>query len=196
MMRRILACLCLALALALAGCSPSAPKFNNADITGADYGRSFALTDHNGKPRTLEDFRGKVVLIFFGYTRCPDVCPTTMGELKLVMQRLGEDAKRLQVLFVTVDPERDKPELLAQYVPAFDASFLGLYGDAEATTKTAKEFKVFFQKVAGSKPDSYTMDHTAGSYVIDAQGRLRLFVRHGGSLDPLVADLRTLLSGK
>ena len=196
MMRRILACLCLALALALAGCSPSAPKFNNADITGADYGRSFALTDHNGKPRTLEDFRGKVVLIFFGYTRCPDVCPTTMGELKLVMQRLGEDAKRVQVLFVTVDPERDKPELLAQYVPAFDASFLGLYGDAEATTKTAKEFKVFFQKVAGSKPDSYTMDHTAGSYVIDAQGRLRLFVRHGGSLDPLVADLRTLLSGK
>lgn len=197
MMGRIFACLGLAaLVLALAGCGPSAPKFNNADITGADYGRDFALIDHNGKPRTLADFRGKVVLIFFGYTRCPDVCPTTMGELRLVMQRLGEDAKRVQVLFVTVDPERDKPELLAQYVPAFDASFLGLYGDAEATAKTAKEFKVFYQKVAGSKPDSYTMDHTAGSYVIDAQGRLRLFVRHGGSLDPLIADLRTLLSGK
>jgi len=197
MMRRLLACLCLAaLALALAGCSPSAPRFSNADITGADYGRDFALTDHTGKPRTLADFRGKVVLIFFGFTRCPDVCPTTMAELKQVMVRLGEDAKRLQVLFVTVDPERDKPELLAQYVPAFDSSFLGLYGDAEATAKTAKEFKVFYQKVPGAKPDSYTVDHTAGSYVIDAQGRLRLFVRHGGPLDPLVADLRTLLSGK
>ena len=187
--------LCFGLLFAMSGCGPAAPKFNNADITGADYGRDFALTDHTGKPRTLADFRGKVVLIFFGYTRCPDVCPTTLGELKLVMQRLGEDAKRVQVLFVTVDPERDKPELLAQYVPAFDSSFIGLYGDAEATAKTAKEFKVFYQKVPGAKPDSYTMDHTAGSYVIDAQGRLRLFVRHGGSIDPLVADLRTLLSG-
>lgn len=186
----------LALVLALAACSPDAPKFNNADITGADYGKDFSLTDHAGKTRTLADFRGKVVLIFFGYTRCPDVCPTTMAELKMVLQQLGEDAKKVQVLFVTVDPERDTPQLLAQYVPAFDPSFIGLYGNAEATAKVAKEFKVFYQKVQGAKPDSYTMDHTAGSYVFDPQGRLRLFVRHGGSMDPLVADLRTLLSGK
>ena len=184
------------LAFALWACSPSEPRFNSADITGADYGREFALTDHTGRPRTLTDFRGKVVVMFFGYTRCPDVCPTTMAELQQVMQRLGDDAKRVQVLFVTVDPERDTPALLAQYVPAFDASFLGLYGDSQAIARTARDFKVFYQKVPGSKPDSYSVDHTAGSYVFDPQGRLRLFVRHGGSIDPLVADLRVLLSGK
>ena len=134
--------------------------------------------------------------MFFGYTRCPDVCPTTMGELKVVLKQLGEDAKRVQVLFVTLDPERDTQSLLAQYVPAFDPGFLGLYGDLQTTAKTAKDFKVFFQKVPGSRPDNYTMDHTAGSYVFDSQGRLRLFVRHGGSVEPLVADLRTLLRGQ
>lgn len=186
----------MALALLMAACSPGTTRFNNADITGANYGKDFALTDHTGKPRTLSDFRGKVVLVFFGYTRCPDVCPTTMSELKLVLQQLGEDAKRVQVLFITVDPQRDSQQLLAQYVPAFDPSFIGLYGDAEATAKAAREFKVFYQKVPGAQPDSYTVDHTAGSYVFDPEGRLRLFVRHGGSMEPLVADLRTLLSGK
>lgn len=187
---------CLILALALSACSPSGPKFNNADITGADYAKDFSLTDHTGKPRTLADFRGKVVLVFFGYTHCPDVCPTTLAEFKLVLQKLGNDAARVQVLFVTVDPERDTQQILAQYVPAFDPGFLGLYGDAAATARTAKDFKVFYQKVPGAKADSYTMDHTAGSYAFDPQGRLRLFIRHGGSMEPLLADIRTLLSAK
>ena len=195
-MFRLFAILTVLLTVALSACSPSGPKFNNADISGAEYGKDFALTDHTGKSRTLADFRGKVVLMFFGYTRCPDVCPTTMGELKVVLKQLGEDAKRVQVLFVTLDPERDTQSLLAQYVPAFDPGFLGLYGDLQTTAKTAKDFKVFFQKVPGSRPDNYTMDHTAGSYVFDSQGRLRLFVRHGGSVEPLVADLRTLLRGQ
>ncbi len=185
----------LAMVVGMAGCDSGAPKFNNADITGAEYARDFALTDHNGKPRTLADFRGKVVTVFFGYTHCPDVCPTTLSEMKLVLNELGVDATRVQVLFVTVDPERDTPEILRQYVPSFDPGFLGLYGDAKTTGEVARSFKVFYQKVPGAKPDTYTMDHTAGSYVFDPQGRLRLFVRHG-NLQPLVADLRLLLQGK
>lgn len=187
--------LVLLLAAMLAACGPSGPRFNSTDITGADYARDFSLKDANGKTRTLADFKGMAVVVFFGYTRCPDVCPTTMVEMKEVLQKLGHDAQRVQVLFVTIDPERDTPVLLAQYVPAFDPSFIGLYGDLEATTKTAKDFKVFFQKVKGKTPDNYTMDHTAGSYVFDPQGRLRLFVRHGGDTAPLVADLKTLLAG-
>jgi protein SCO1/2 len=187
--------LLLVLAALLAACGPSSPHFNSTDITGADYARDFSLKDTSGKTRTLADFKGMAVVVFFGYTRCPDVCPTTMAEMKLVLEKLGHDAQRVQVLFVTVDPERDKPELLAQYVPAFDPSFIGLYGDLETTAKTAKDFKVFYQKVPGKSPDSYTMDHTAGSYVFDPQGRLRLFVRHGGDIAPLVADLKTLLAG-
>jgi protein SCO1/2 len=185
----------LVMAVAMAGCDSSAPKFNNADITGAEYARDFALTDHNGKPRTLADFRGKVVTVFFGFTHCPDVCPTTLSEMKLVLKELGSDANRVQVLFVTVDPERDTPEVLRQYVPSFDPGFLGLYGDAKATAEVARNFKVFYQKVPGAKPDTYTVDHTAASYVFDPQGRLRLFVRHG-TLQPLVSDLRLLLQGK
>ena len=188
-------CLLLCFALTLAACGPSGPRFNSTDITGADYARDFSLKDANGKIRTLADFKGMAVVVFFGYTRCPDVCPTTMTEMKLVLEKLGHDAQRVQVLFVTVDPERDKPEVLAQYVPAFDPSFIGLYGDLDTTAKTAKDFKVFYQKVPGKTPDNYTMDHTAGSYVFDPQGRLRLFVRHGGDITPLVADLKTLLSG-
>jgi len=181
-----------AAALALCGCGPSGPAFRNTDITGADYGKDFSLTDHNGKPRSLADFRGRVVVMFFGYTHCPDVCPTTLAELKSVKERLGEEGSRLQVLFVTLDPERDTPKLLANYVPAFDAGFLGLYGDAAATARVAKDFRVFYQKVPGKTPDSYTMDHTAGSYVFDTQGRLRLFAREGNPGN-LVADIRTLL---
>jgi protein SCO1 len=181
------------LVLSCAGCAPSKPGFRNTDITGADCCKDFRLTDHNGKVRTLADFRGKAVVMFFGYTQCPDVCPTTMLEMKAVLQQLGADAQRVQVLFVTVDPERDTRELLSSYVPAFDPSFLGLYGDMEGTAKTAKEFRVYYQKQPGSTPSSYTMDHTAGSYVFDPQGRVRLFVRHGDGGANLVADLRTVL---
>lgn len=177
---------------ALAGCGGSGPSFKNTDITGADYGKDFALADHAGKARTLADFRGKVVVMFFGYTRCPDVCPTTLAELKAVKEQLGEDGKKLQVLFVTVDPERDTPKLLAEYVPAFDPSFLGLYGDPGAIAKVAKDFRVFYQKAPGKTPGGYTVDHTAGSYVFDPQGRLRLFARHGNAAN-LIADIRTLL---
>jgi protein SCO1/2 len=179
--------------LSLVGCAPPQPVFKNADITGADCCKNFRLTDHNGKTRTLADFRGKVVVMFFGYTQCADVCPTTMMEMTAVLQQLGTDAPRVQMLFVTVDPERDTRELLANYVPAFDPSFLGLYGDMETTARTAKEFRVFYQKQPGSTPSSYTVDHTAGSYVFDPQGRVRLFARYGDGGVNLAADLRTLL---
>jgi protein SCO1/2 len=193
-------CLAFLLVIGLAACgdrlsSGAKPSFKNTDVTGLDYARDFALPDHNGKLRTLADFKGKAVLVFFGYTQCPDVCPTTMAELGRVMKELGADADKLQVLFITVDPERDTPALLAKYVPAFDPRFLGLSGDQAATEKTAKEFKIFYQKVPGKTPGSYTMDHTAGSYVFDPQGRVRLFVRHGQGTAPIVHDLKLLLSG-
>ena len=188
--RALAAALC---ALCLAGCTPSPPTFKNTDLTGADCCREFRLTDHKGQVRTLADFGGKVVVMFFGYTQCPDVCPSTMMEMTAVMQQLGADARRVQMLFVTVDPERDTRELLSHYVPAFDPSFLGLYGDLETTARTAKEFRVFYQKQAGNTPTSYTVDHTAGSYVFDPQGRVRLFVRYGDGGANLAADLRRLL---
>ena len=174
--------------------SPATSKFKNTDVTGLEYGKDFALPDHNGKVRTLADFKGKAVVVFFGYTQCPDVCPTTLSEMANVMQQLGPLSDKVQVLFVSVDPDRDTPELLAKYVPAFDARFLGLVGDQSATEKIAKEFKVFYQKVPGKEPGSYTMDHTAGSYVFDPQGRLRLFVRHGQGGEPIMHDLKLLLS--
>jgi protein SCO1 len=180
------------LLLLLGGCDSGAPKFKNVDMTGAEYGKGFALTDHTGKPRTLEDFRGKVVVVFFGFTRCPDVCPTTMAEMKDVLAKLGPDADKVQVLFVTLDPERDTQQVLAQYVPAFDPRFLGLYGDSSTTLKTAKEFKVFFEKRPGATPDSYSIDHTAASYVFDPRGRLRLYVKHD-QISSLAEDIRTLL---
>lgn len=182
------------LALALAACGLDKPQFNNTDITGAGYGMALQLADPTGKLRTLADFRGSVVLVFFGFTQCPDVCPTTLAEMKAVKELLGKDGKRFQVLFVTVDPERDTPELLAQYVSAFDPTFLGLRGDPEATAKVAKEFKVFYQKVPGNTPETYSVDHTAGSYIFDPQGRLRLYVRHGQSADKIAADIEALLA--
>ncbi len=178
--------------LILAACDGGGPKFRNVDMTGADYAKGFALTDHNGKPRTLADFSGKAVVVFFGYTRCPDVCPTTMVEMKEVLRKLGSEAAKVQVLFVTLDPERDTQQVLAQYVPAFDPRFLGLYGDSAATAKTAKDFKVFYEKRPGSSPGSYTIDHTAASYVFDPKGRLRLYVKHD-QIGTLADDLRTLL---
>ncbi|HXC39338.1 MAG TPA: SCO family protein [Burkholderiales bacterium] len=185
----------LCTALLLGACRPSPPSFQNVDITGADYGKDFSLIDSAGKQRSLADFKGKVVVMFFGYTHCPDVCPTTMAELNGVLKQLGDDAQRVQVLFVTLDPARDTPQVLAQYVPAFNPTFLGLTGDAATIDRTAKDFKVFYQKVPGSSPDNYTLDHTAGSYVFDPQGRLRLFVRNGGNTEALKADLKTLLAG-
>ncbi len=179
------------MALLLAACSK--PAFQNVDITGANYARELSLTDHAGARRTLADYRGKIVVIFFGFTQCPDVCPTTLQEMVEVRRQLGGDAGAVQVLFVTIDPERDTPAVLAQYVSGFDPSFVGLTGSAEEIAKTAKEFKVFYQKVAGKTETSYTMDHTAGSYVIDKTGQVRLFLRHGQGAAPIVADLRQLL---
>lgn len=171
-------------------------RFHATDITGADYAKDFALTDPAGKTRTLADYRGKVVTVFFGYTHCPDVCPTSLSTMKQVLGLLGADAARVQVLFVTVDPQRDTPELLAQYVPAFDPSFVGLYADPDTTARIAKDFKVFYQKQPGASPDAYTVDHSAGTYVYDPQGRLRLYVRHGETAANIAADLRALLEGR
>jgi protein SCO1/2 len=181
------------LASVLAACNPEAPKFRSTDITGADFGKEFALTGHDGKPRTLADFRGRVTVLFFGYTHCPDVCPTTLVELAGVVKALGKDAERVQVLMMTVDPERDTPDVLAKYVPAFDPRFLGLYGDTAATQRTAKEFRIFYEKRPGSTPSAYTVDHSGQGYVIDSQGRLRLMVRHDRIAQDLAEDLRALL---
>ncbi|MCC6867918.1 MAG: SCO family protein [Burkholderiales bacterium] len=182
-----------ALAMALAACSKEGPRFRTSDVTGVDYARDFALTDHTGKPRTLADFRGKAVAIFFGYTQCPDVCPTTLATLAAAMKELGPDADRVQVLFVTVDPERDTQELLAHYVPAFDQRFIGLFGDAAATARVAKEFKILYQKQPGSTPGTYTVDHSAGVYIFDPQGKLRLYASYGQGPEVFVHDLRELL---
>jgi protein SCO1/2 len=177
----------------LAGCAPDGPKFQASDVTGVTFGRDFSLFDATGKPRTLADYRGKAVVMFFGYTQCPDVCPTTLAELAEVMKKLGPDADRVQVLFVTIDPERDTPELLSKYVPAFDPRFAGLYGDAAATERTAKEFKILYQKRPGATPGSYTMDHSAGTFIFDPQGRLRLYVSYGQGPEVFAHDLRELL---
>ena len=188
--RRALAALFSAL---LAACSPAAPKFEASDITGSSFGRDFSLKDPKGATRSLADFRGKAVVLFFGYTQCPDVCPTTLATLAQAMKKLGPDADRVQVLFVTIDPERDTPALLAQYVPAFDPRFLGLWGDAAATARTAKEFKVLYEKVPGPTRETYTMDHSAGTYIFDPQGRLRLYVAYGQGPEVYAHDLKLLV---
>jgi protein SCO1/2 len=198
-MKRLLPALVTAVALAasLAACDklPGKPvSFQNTDVTGLDYAKDFSLVDHTGKPRTLADYKGKVVVLFFGYTQCPDVCPTTMADMASVMQKLGAQADRVQVAFITLDPERDTQELLAAYAPAFDKRFAGLRGSPEQTARVAKEFKVFYSKVPGTQPGSYTIDHTAGSYVFDREGRLRLFIRHGQPAESIAHDIRQLLS--
>jgi protein SCO1/2 len=184
---RLLTLVCLV----LAHCTK--PQFNNIDISGADYAHDFALADANGAPRSLADYRGKVVVLFFGYTHCPDVCPTTLARLVQARRLLGPDAGRVQVLFVTLDPERDTPQLLARYVPAFDPTFVGLTGTQQQIDAAAREFKVFFQKVAGPSPDSYTLDHSSGSFVFDPQGHVRLYVPDRAGADQIAADLRRLL---
>jgi len=182
--------------LPLAGCDKVAGPgtFKGIDITGADYAKSLDLTDADGKRRTLADFKGKVTLVFFGFTQCPDVCPTTLLELAEVKKTLGADGARVQGVFVTIDPERDTAEVLKAYVGAFSPDFVALRGSAEETKATAKHFKVFYAKVPGKTDGSYTMDHTAGSYVFDAQGQVRLFTRYGSGAEALAHDLRLLLA--
>lgn len=179
----------------LSACKPqvAAIKFKATDITGADFGTDFRLTDHTGKVRTLADFKGKAVVMFFGYTHCPDVCPTTMSDLAQALVLLGNDAAKVQVLFVTIDPARDTAELLAKYVPAFNPGFLGLYGDEAATAKVAKDFRIFYQKHQAKNSQSYDVDHTAGTYVFDQSGKLRLFMSYGQGAESIAQDLKTLL---
>lgn len=192
---KLLATLFFSLALLLAGCSEQ-KQFISTDLSMVDWGKDFRLTDHNGQPRSLADFKGKAVVLFFGYTQCPDVCPTTLSTMRDAMKLLGDDAKRVQVLFATVDPARDTPQLLAQYVPAFHPSFLGLYADEQGIAAVAKDFKVFYAKSPGKTPDTYSIDHSTGSYAFDAQGKLRLLLRHGEAPANVAADLKLLLAGK
>ena len=183
------------LIIGLTACSqqPSAEKFNAADISNVDFGKNWKLADHNGKARTLDDFKGKAVVLFFGYTHCPDVCPTTLSDMAQALNLLGKEADKVQVLFVTVDPARDTQALLAQYVPAFNPGFLGLYGDEAATAQVAKEFHAFYQKQQGKNSQSYNVDHTAGSFVFDPSGKLRLFIKYGASAESMAHDLHALL---
>ncbi|MBL8482488.1 MAG: SCO family protein [Rhodocyclaceae bacterium] len=177
----------------LAACAERGPSFNGVDITGANFGSGFSLVDHTGKARQLADFRGKAVALFFGYTHCPDFCPTSLAAMREVERLLGPQAGRLQVLFVTVDPARDTQEVLANYVPNFGPEFLGLRGDEAQTAAVAKEFKVFYQKVEGKTPGTYTMDHTASTFIFDPQGRLRLMFRYGMEPAAMADDLRKLI---
>ena len=182
-----------AIALLLAACNPSKLSFSSVDVTGADYAKGFELSDHNGQVRHLSDFAGKVVVVFFGYTQCPDVCPATMIELAQVKKLLGADGERLQALFVTLDPERDTPELLKAYMVNFDPMFLALRPTLEQLPVLAKDFKIYYKKVAGKSTDGYTMDHSAGSYIFDTKGKLRLFTRYGSGAPVLAADIAQLL---
>jgi protein SCO1/2 len=182
--------------LGLAGCGQDKPAFRGVDITGADYAQGWELTDQNGQVRTLKDFAGKAVVVFFGYTQCPDVCPTALQEMAEAKQLLGPDGARLQSIFITVDPERDTPELLQAYMANFGADFVALRPTAEQLPKVTKDFKIYYKKVEGKTAISYTMDHSAGSFTFDPQGRIRLYNRHASGADALAADVKILLSGK
>lgn len=188
-----------AAALLLAGCDKfnGTPKaaFTGVDITGADYAQKLSLKDPDGRQRSLDEFKGKVVVVFFGFTQCPDVCPTTMAELAEVKRSLGADGDKVQGIFVTVDPERDTPELLKAYVANFDPGFVALRGTPEETKAAAREFKVFYNKVPGKTEGAYSVDHTAGSYLFDPQGRVRLFTRYGSGAQALASDIKALLAG-
>ena len=189
----------LLLAAGLAACdqlgmgAAGKPVFKGVDLTGAEYARSLSLPDQDGRTRSLADFKGKVVVVFFGYTQCPDVCPTSMSELAEVKRSLGADGDKLQGIFVTVDPERDTPEMLKGYMASFDPSFIALRGTPEQLVAVAKDFKIYFKRVDGQTPTSYTMDHSAGSYVYDTKGRLRVYHRYGAGAQSLAADVRALL---
>ena len=191
-MQRRTALLSLA-AFAAAGCTENKPQFKGVDITGADYARDFPLPDADGKPRSIKDFAGKVVVLFFGYTQCPDACPITLAEIAQAKKLLGPDGDKVQGVFITIDPERDTPEMLKAYMGNFDPGFVALRGTPEQTAAVAKDFKVYFKRVDGKAPGSYTMDHSAASYAYDPQGRLRLYVRYGSGPQALADDLRLLL---
>ena len=189
--------LSLVLAASLAACDqPGKPLFKGIDLTGAEYARSLNMSDQEGRMRSLADFKGKVVVLFFGYTQCPDVCPTTMAELAEVKRSLGADGDKLQGVFVTIDPERDTAALLKAYLASFDKSFVALRGSEEQTKAAAKEFKVFYAKVPGKTEGSYTMDHTAASFIFDTQGRVRVFTRYGAGAQAMADDIKVLLAEK
>jgi protein SCO1/2 len=179
--------------LAATGCMQSKPQFKGVDITGADYARDFALPDADGKPRSIKDFAGKVVVVFFGYTQCPDVCPTTLAEIAQAKKLLGADGDKVQGVFITVDPERDTPQVLKAYMGNFDPGFVALRGNLDQVAIVAKDFKVYYKKAEGKAPGSYTMDHSAASYVYDMQGRLRLYERYGSGPQGLADDVKLLL---
>ena len=190
--------LLIAATVAIAGCDrlPSIgakAAFHSTDITGADFARRLSLPDLDGHVRTLDDFKGKVTVIFFGYTQCPDVCPTTLAELAAVKKALGAEGDAVQGVFVTLDPERDTPAVLKAYVSSFDPGFVALRGDSAQTAVAAKEFKVYYEKVPGKSPGSYTLDHTAASFVLDRDAKVRLYVRYGSGATALADDLRALL---
>jgi protein SCO1 len=184
-----------ALLLMLTACdaAKSAP-FVATDITGAEFAKGLSLTDHNGKKRTMQDFAGKVVVLFFGYTHCPDVCPTTMSDLKNAMKLLGDKSNEVQVLFVTIDPERDTQEVLAKFVPSFDKRFIGLWGSLQETAETLGNFKIFYSKVEGKSANDYTIDHSTGTYVFDKTGKIRLYMGYGEKPAEMVSDIKKLMS--
>lgn len=194
--RQCLGALCLGALLAVSGCGQDKPAFKGVDITGADYAQGWELTDHNGQVRTLKDFAGKVVVVFFGYTQCPDVCPTALQEMVEAKQLLGADADKLQGVFITVDPERDTPELLKAYMANFGPDFVALHPTLDQLPKVTKDFKIYYKKVEGKTPTSYTMDHSAGSFTFDPQGRVRLYNRHGSGAAALADDVKILLKGR
>jgi protein SCO1/2 len=185
--------LLLASAALLAACGDRKPQFNAVDLTGADYAKDFQLPDTDGKLRTLQDFKGKAVIVFFGYTQCPDVCPTTMADIAQAKKLLGGDGAKVQGIFITIDPERDTSDLLKAYVANFGPDFVALRGTPEQTAAVAKDFKVYYKKVEG-KGGNYTMDHSAASFVYDPQGRLRLYARYGAGPQVLADDLKQLLA--
>lgn len=195
MLRRT-ALLSLAGLLALAACAPrDKPQFKSVDISGVDYAQDFALPDADGRMRSIKDFAGKAVVVFFGYTQCPDVCPTTLQEIAEAKKLLGPDGDKVQGIFITVDPARDKPEMLKAYMANFGPDFIALRGSDEQTAAVAKDFKVYYKRVEGKTPGSYFMEHTAASYVYDPQGRLRLYTRYGSGAQALADDLKLLLKG-
>lgn len=194
MMNRLLLALFVLVNLTACERAPTPPVFQATDITGAAFARDFRLTDHNGQVRTLADFKGKAVAMFFGYTHCPDVCPTTLSDFAAALKQLGSDAARVQVIFVTVDPERDTPAILKQFVPAFDPGFLGMSTDPVSLKALAKEYKVVYEKASAKAADDYLIDHSAGTYVYDPQGRLRLLMAYGSSPDMIAQDLKSLLA--
>ncbi|MBT9566908.1 MAG: SCO family protein [Thiobacillus sp.] len=193
-MRRVVAALGLAAAFALAACQPPPPAFKSTDITGAAFARDFKLTDHTGAMRTLADFKGKVVAVFFGYIHCPDVCPTTLADFAAALKLMGPAASRVQVIFVTLDPQRDTPDLLGKFVPSFHPGFLGMYTSEAGLRQVASEYKVVYQKTSVKSADDYLLDHSAGTYIYDPQGRIRLLMPYGSSPETIAHDLNILLA--